>query len=266
MNSKTIRYAKYPKRKKRNQNPKFLKKVVFQLTASSMILLLSIPVSKTDLPLNSYISKVLVATSDLEMAKTHFKNMCLSIDKSYPVISKNVVWNGFIDLLSEEEPVKEKEDIPDKNLDLVVQASPEQFEFPENVNMILPVQGVVTSPYGEREHPVYGQDAVHYGVDLASERGTPIVTTAPGKVVEVKVHDIYGNCVLIQHTNRIKSFYAHMDTINVKNDDIVYENTVIGTVGDTGVATGPHLHFGVRVDDEPVDPEKYIVMRHKDVF
>ena len=129
--------------------------------------------------------------------------------------------------------------------------------------MIMPLNGQVTSSFGEREHPVSGGESTHYGVDIAGSRGENVISTAPGKVVEVKVHDIYGNCILIQHTNRIKSFYAHLDTVAVKTDDIVGENTVIGTVGSTGVATGPHLHFGVRVDEEAVDPEIYIKMEHR---
>jgi len=186
------------------------------------------------------------------------------------------VWTSFVGIIKNEEPpaaqpidtLQEMEDEPpltaEEKLELVAKASSEEFVYPENVNMVMPLNGEVTSSFGGREHPVYGQEAEHYGVDIAGNRGDTVISTAPGKVIEVREDDIYGNCILIQHTERIKSFYAHLDKVCVVTDEIVGENTKIGEVGSTGVATGPHLHFGVRVDDEPVDPENYIKMVHRD--
>lgn len=266
MNNQNIRYGKAVKKSKANNKAKFFKKVSLQIISSVIIFCLFFLVSKTDIPAKKYIGKILISDSNTELAMDNFKNMCSGINEKYPLLSKNAMWSGFIELLNTQEPIEVQKDTLDKTveekLDLVAKASPVEFEYPENINMIIPVDGVVTSPFGEREHPVSGQDAIHYGVDIASDKGVNILTTAPGKVIEVKVHDIYGNCVLIQHTERIKSFYAHMESVNVKEGDIVNADTIIGTVGDTGVTTGPHLHFGVRVDDNPVDPEKYISMKH----
>lgn len=266
MNNQNIRYGKTISKAKTNKKAKFFKKVGIQILSSAIIFSLFFLISKTDVPAKKYIGKILISDSNMELAMDNFKNMCSGIDEKYPILSKNAMWSGFLELLNTEEPIEVQKDTLDKTveekLELVAKASPVEFEYPENVNMIMPVDGVVTSPFGEREHPVYGQDAIHYGVDIASDKGTNILTTAPGKVIEVKKHEIYGNCVLIQHTERIKSFYAHMESINVKEGDIVNADTVIGTVGDTGVTTGPHLHFGVRVDDNPTDPEKYISMKH----
>lgn len=271
MNGKNIRYGTKRTKSKDKKPMTFAGKAMRQLLICSTAFLICLPISKTDMGIKPYIARTLVATSDIELAKTHFKVMCRSLTDKYPILDNNVIWSGFMELMEDEESIEQnpaqiQQTAPqtaEQVLDLVAQAAPEEFVYPENINMVMPLNGLVTSPFGLREHPVSGQDASHYGVDIAGNRGDAIITTAPGKVIEVKVHDIYGNCVLIQHTERIKSFYAHMDEVHVAEGDIVREGTVIGVVGSTGVTTGPHLHFGVRVDDEPTDPEKYIKMEHK---
>jgi len=269
MHSKNIRYGTYKTKTKDKKPVKFINKLVWQLLICTSAFLVCLPVSKTQTGISEYISKTLVTSSDMQQVKIHFKEMCARLNDKYPVLSSNVVWNNFMEIIEKEEEktiTPEEDTIPkpaDEALDLVVKAAPDEFTYPENVNMIMPLNGEVTSPFGLREHPVSGQDASHYGVDIAGNRGDAVLTTAPGKVIEVKVHDIYGNCILVQHTQRIKSFYAHLDEVYVAEGDIVAEGATIGAVGSTGVTTGPHLHFGVRVDDEPTDPEKYIKMEHR---
>lgn len=270
MNGKVIRYGRRKTSAAAKDTFRYGRKVWWQTVISLMLFLVCLPVSKTAIPLKTYISRSLTADSDLESAKIHFKEMCSRLDSKYPVLANNVIWNGFMELLRDEKstlPVPSGTvNSAEHVIDFVVEAKAEEnteFTYPENINMVMPINGLVTSPFGLREHPVSGGDSNHYGVDIAGDKGDKIISTAPGKVIEVKVHDIYGNCILIQHTGRIKSFYAHLDEVYVGDGDIVYDNTVIGTVGSTGVTTGPHLHFGVRVDDEPTDPEKYIIMEHK---
>ncbi len=271
MHSKNIRYGTHKTKTKDKKSVKYISKLVWQLLICTSAFLVCLPISKTQTDISAYISKTLTVSSNIQQAKTHFNEMCVRLNNKYPVLSDNVMWNGFMDFIEgdakESIPPKEQvqpEPVPAAEaLDLVAKAAPQEFTYPENVNMIMPLNGKVTSPFGLREHPVSGQDASHYGVDIAGSRGDAVVTTAPGKVIEVKVHDIYGNCILIQHTERIKSFYAHLDEVYVAEGDIVAESAVIGAVGSTGVTTGPHLHFGVRVDDEPTDPEKYIKMEHR---
>lgn len=272
MNSKVVRYGRRKTSATVKDTFRFGRKVCWQTAISVMVFLICLPVSKTEIPLRKYISRSLTVNSDIETAKVHFKDMCGRLDGKYPLLSNNAVWSGFMELIRDEKatlpaPV-ETLNSAEHALDLVVNAesadkSVGEFIYPENINMIMPLNGPVTSPFGIRVHPVTGDDASHYGVDIAGDRGDNIISTAPGKVIEVKVHDIYGNCILIQHTERIKSFYAHLDSVHVAEGDIVGENTIIGTVGSTGLTTGPHLHFGVRVDDEPTDPEKYIKMEHR---
>ncbi|MBQ6998837.1 MAG: M23 family metallopeptidase [Clostridia bacterium] len=270
MHSKNIRYGTHKTKTKSKKPAKFVSKLVWQLLICTSVFLVCLPISKTQTGIRAYISKTLTVSSNVQQAKIHFNEMCVRLTNKYPVLSDNVMWNGFMDFIKEDNEVIQPEQTEqpepkpvDEALDLVAKAAPQEFIYPENVNMIMPLNGKVTSPFGLREHPVSGQDASHYGVDIAGSRGDAVVTTAPGRVIEVKVHDIYGNCILIQHTERIKSFYAHLDEVYVAEGDIVAESAVIGAVGSTGVATGPHLHFGVRIDDEPTDPEKYIKMEHR---
>ena len=120
-------------------------------------------------------------------------------------------------------------------------------------NFIFPVKGWVSSKYGNRIHPIFKRRIKHQGIDFAAAKGTPIKAADSGKVIFAGRHGGYGNCVLIYHgthpkTNKIIStFYAHQSRILVKKGDILRKGDVIGWVGDTGFATGPHLHFEVKV-------------------
>lgn len=267
MNGKSVRYGNHSK--KENKKPqKLIKRIIGQTSLCALAFLICIPISKTQTGVKNYLSKILIESSDIELAREHFAKMCASIGEQHPEISENAFWLELLKLskIEENEPTEENAAKPEsleKALDLVAKANPAEFTYPENVNMVMPLNGKVTSPFGEREHPVEGGDSVHYGIDISGSLGDRVTTTAAGKVIEVKLHDIYGNCVLVQHTNRIKSFYAHLDTVAVAEGEILSDGATIGTVGATGLVTGPHLHFGVRVDDVPVDPEIYIKMEHR---
>ena len=263
MKSKNIRYGNRINKNKSNKKISFAKKSFYQTVVATLVFLMCIPVSKVDIPARKYVSNFLRETSDIVSSKKHLADAISGISEKYPYLSKNYLWNGFAELLKEEEKEETFVEPTVQPVELVVQAAPKEFVYPESVNMIMPVDASVTSPFGKRTHPVYDNDSEHYGVDLNANKGDVIISAAPGKVIEIKQHDIYGNCVLIQHTDRLKSFYAHMDSVYVIEGEIVSTNTAIGTVGETGVTTGPHLHFGIRLDDEAVNPEDYIKMNHQ---
>lgn len=128
-------------------------------------------------------------------------------------------------------------------------------------------QYVVTSNYGYRIHPRFGDTRFHYGIDLAWDAGTPFKAADGGEVVMSEWRGDYGNYILICHGNGLATWYAHNQTNYVKVGDEVSPGQVIGTVGSTGGSTGPHLDFGViegfSRDDilnsgQTVDPRKYI--------
>ncbi|MBI2475120.1 peptidoglycan DD-metalloendopeptidase family protein [Candidatus Uhrbacteria bacterium] len=98
----------------------------------------------------------------------------------------------------------------------------------------------------------------HSGIDLPAPKGTPIGSAAPGYVAWAKKGRLYGNYVMIIHSNGLSTLYAHLSRIDVKPDEFVARGQVIGAVGSTGLSTGPHLHFEVRKDGIPTDPIPYL--------
>lgn len=117
---------------------------------------------------------------------------------------------------------------------------------------------VVTDAYGYRIHPIYGYYAMHSGVDLASAQGTPIYAIASGNVNVSTYSNINGNYVSISHGNGYGSLYAHLDYATVSAGDFVTQGQIIGYMGSTGWATGPHLHFEIHLNGATVNPMNYI--------
>jgi murein DD-endopeptidase MepM/ murein hydrolase activator NlpD len=117
-----------------------------------------------------------------------------------------------------------------------------------------PLRGRLSSGYGYRIHPIYRVRKMHTGIDIAASSGTPIRAAAPGKVVHASRWGGYGNCVIVDHGSSMATLYAHCSRIAVKNGARVEQGDVVGYVGSTGLATGPHLHFEVRRDGRHVDP------------
>ena len=117
---------------------------------------------------------------------------------------------------------------------------------------------VITSAFGYRTHPIYGDRRLHAGIDLRGTTGTPIYAAAPGEVVFAGVRGGYGNCVIIDHGGGVATLYAHQSKLAVQVGDEVARGQVIGAVGSTGFSTGPHLHFEVRVRGVPADPLGYL--------
>ena len=128
------------------------------------------------------------------------------------------------------------------------------------VPLAMPLDGrlEVTSPFGARLDPFLGKPALHTGVDLREGYGTEIRATAAGRVVSAGLAGGYGNMVEVDHGSGIATRYAHMGRVAVAAGETVSRGDVLGYVGSTGRATGPHLHYEVRIDGEPVDPMRFL--------
>ena len=126
----------------------------------------------------------------------------------------------------------------------------------------VPDTGRVTSPFGYRIHPVLGVKKMHTGIDIAKaggqSLGKPIVATVAGTVTHSGVKGSYGNTVIIDHGNGMSSLYAHCSELLVRVGETVTQGQHIANIGSTGRSTGPHLHFEIRENNEPVDPLKYV--------
>ncbi len=115
-----------------------------------------------------------------------------------------------------------------------------------------------SSSYGWREDPFLGVRAFHEGLDFSAEAGQPIKATAAGIVIAAEVTPEYGNMVRISHGSGLETRYAHAAKLLVKEGDRIKKNQVVALVGNTGRSTGPHLHYEIRVNGEPLDPRKYL--------
>ena len=118
----------------------------------------------------------------------------------------------------------------------------------------LPVNGRITSGFGYRIHPIRKDRRLHTGVDIAAASGTAIGAAGGGEVIAAGWRGGYGNCVIIDHGKGKTTLYAHMSRINVSVGKVVARNATIGWVGSTGLSTGPHLHYEVRINGTPVNP------------
>jgi hypothetical protein len=116
----------------------------------------------------------------------------------------------------------------------------------------------VTSPFGTRIDPFFGRLALHPGVDLRQSYGSPVYATAAGKVTIAAPSGGYGNLVEIDHGNGLATRYGHLSTILVSEGETVEAGQEVGKIGTTGRSTGPHLHYEVRIDGEPVDPMRFL--------
>ncbi len=123
---------------------------------------------------------------------------------------------------------------------------------------IWPVNGVVTSYFGWRIHPILKVRKFHTGIDIAAAYGTNIKASAAGKVIYSGWLGGYGNTVIIDHGGGFSTLYAHASAIIVSEGEEVSQGQVVGRVGSTGYSTGPHLHFEVRVNGEPQNPLNYL--------
>ena len=122
-----------------------------------------------------------------------------------------------------------------------------------------PVRGYISAGFGSRRNPFGGGGAeMHAGLDIATNHGTTITSTADGIVIFAGSHAGYGNLVVVDHGYGLTTRYAHMSSYDVTVGDHVTRGKKIGAVGSTGRSTAPHCHYEVRLHDRPVDPFNYL--------
>ena len=174
-----------------------------------------------------------------------------------PTLSRDLSVDEFGSLLSElSHAVEERSDQLTVLEALLVSTSINKKFLPS----LPPVDGGwLSSSFGWRIDPFSGQKSFHEGLDFPSESGTPIVAAASGKVIFADVHPQYGKMVEVDHGNGLVTRYAHASRLFVKEGDFILRGQKIAAVGSTGRATGPHLHFEVRLNGVPQNPGRFLL-------
>jgi murein DD-endopeptidase MepM/ murein hydrolase activator NlpD len=182
----------------------------------------------------------------------------LPVDRLTPPNSKSAVGGPFV-------PIREDADASPFERQIVrLQNEAVAADRLEQVLPYLPLRrplntkAEVTSNFGQRLDPFMGRLAMHTGLDMREEYGSPVRVTAAGTVTNAGWSGGYGNMVEVEHGNGLATRYGHLSTILVTEGQRVTAGTIIGKLGSTGRSTGPHLHYEVRVDGEAVDPVRFL--------
>ncbi|MEX1028700.1 MAG: peptidoglycan DD-metalloendopeptidase family protein [Paenibacillaceae bacterium] len=154
---------------------------------------------------------------------------------------------ALIDIATAKSQAKKERDAEAKR---VVATQKGKFAWP------LPDRFTISSPFGNRIHPISHKKKMHTGTDIAAPKGTKIMAAGNGEVIVAKYYGGYGNCVIIDHNGKW-TIYGHMSKISVKEGQQVKTGQKLGEVGSTGDSTGNHLHYEVRINSVAVDPMKY---------
>lgn len=128
----------------------------------------------------------------------------------------------------------------------------------KNISIVSPTNGTITSIYGARDEIFEGVNSYHTGTDIANKKGTNITSATTGKVKSVVYNNkYYGNYVEVE-TDGVIFKYAHMDSISVGEGSDIKQGDLVGYMGSTGMSTGPHLHFEIKIDSRTVDPQELV--------
>ena len=134
----------------------------------------------------------------------------------------------------------------------------ERFFFVDSA-MTPPLEkGVISSAFGMRVHPFTGKQSFHKGVDIAAPEGAAVYACKSGITLVTGTNDLYGNYIILQHDNNTQSLYAHLHTVATEKGETVTRGTQIGTVGNTGMSTGAHLHFEIQSGGKAQDPSAVV--------
>ena len=126
------------------------------------------------------------------------------------------------------------------------------------LQFIWPLQGKISSDYGWRTHPIHLKRQFHCGIDIAVPKGSPVYASEEGVVIFSGWSKGYGRLVILQHRDNKKTYYAHNLRLLVKKGARIKQGKIIALSGNSGVSTGPHLHFEVRNNNQTIDPLKYL--------
>ena len=146
-----------------------------------------------------------------------------------------------------------------QDINLLMEQLYERKDIMSSTPSIIPAKGWISSHFGYRKYPFTGDVSLHEGMDIAASPGTPVYAPANGKIVFAGYKQGYGKVIVIDHGYELSTLYGHLSDIMVSRWQKIDRRQVIGSIGSTGLSSGPHLHYEVRISNVPVDPAKYIL-------
>jgi len=156
--------------------------------------------------------------------------------------------------------IQQRTDDIQKNLDTLTNFFETQSSRLAVTPSIKPVVGgLISSNFNWRPDPFTGQRTFHWGIDIVAAWGNPVIAPADGFVLKIKNDKYYGNSITLSHGLGVTTLYGHLSKIAVREGQKVKRGDVIGSVGNTGKALGPHLHYEVHLNDKPVNPYYYLL-------
>jgi murein DD-endopeptidase MepM/ murein hydrolase activator NlpD len=182
------------------------------------------------------------------------------LNSSLPLAEKH---NSLIREIHEQVAmIKDASQVQEKAFETLTHQLQKKLNYLASTPAIRPLEkgvGWEASRFGYRKSPFTGRKQFHAGLDIAANRGTPILATADGVVTFAKKKGLMGNMLIINHGYGMVTRYGHIDKFLKKPGDKVKRGEVIATVGNTGRSTGPHVHYEVRLNGTPINPVKYIL-------
>uniref|UniRef100_A0A7C4YEU5 M23 family metallopeptidase n=1 Tax=candidate division WOR-3 bacterium TaxID=2052148 RepID=A0A7C4YEU5_UNCW3 len=193
-----------------------------------------------------------------EIPKNFNKNMGTGGFFENTSISDIKVSRSVENLIKEKEKIKNLVDYQFQNIEKTKRRLNEKEALSKATPSIWPTYGYLTAGFGIRVHPIYKTIEFHKGIDIANHPGTLVFASAYGLVKFAGWKDGYGYTIIIDHGYGYSTKYAHLKNIYVKTGMYVRRGQIIGSIGSSGLTTGPHLHYEVLVIDKPVNPWGYL--------
>lgn len=209
-----------------------------------------------------YISKIIeslfLKSNRKKQTSRNIINRRTILASSAAIIFGNIFFQNSTQAQFQPSVLPEPENIRSVSAETLVSGS-ENYLIKENLPAIYPVNGRISGNFGRRANPFAKRRFEnHFGLDIAAPVGTPVSTTADGKVIFAGWQRGYGNVVIVDHGDGLTTRYGHLSRIKTQTGADMLRGGTIGEVGSTGRSTGAHLHYEVRVANIAVDPAQYL--------
>ena len=282
MSASKLRYSSRNEKTDSAKGHGIAKKFAFQTLASVCILGASVFACNSNFPYSenfkTYIKRSLNVSTDISKVKSAASFAIKKSGLDSIEVIKNIddrlnegnVQNPEIPSESDAEAASEKIEPPSETAPEIeaVKNAPAETTPQTNPDAMPafrnPTEGKISSVFGGRVHPVTGADGnFHTGIDIAGVMNQTVISAAEGKVIKTGEDSANGKYVIIEHTGGYTTAYAHLNKICVTEGEYVDNNTKIGQMGESGIATGVHLHFEIKKNGERLNPENFVLYKHK---